>query len=313
MGVFIHKGSAALALLTVLVGCGNGSKREDAPTTQLAAQATECSMFNAYTAAIAESTLACIGTLNPRAFGVDRRTGMLERKFPRCDRDPDRKRDPLQEVDALLSLQQRPESAPGFTECLVAQWETWREDFVGRGNSECPDYYPVEVAGVADPETVDEHVQRLPQLPSEDPQGEVPFGKTSIAYEVRYRGRDVEQPCGNARSCAVRCAEGLPGFAIGTDEVRGVFLGDPVWWLMSDIYDPSTNPFLRAGYYHPMSYYGPVPGDVFGHYNRRGEKCSKWAGGTAHFQITLLEDCLDPTNPSTCLSVCTEPAIPADQ
>lgn len=307
MTASIHRRALEVAALISCLGCGSGKDRDQEPTTALAAPATECAPFNAYTAALAEATLACIGTLNPRAYAVDRNSGLLERKFPRCHRDPQRQRDPLQEVDALLSLQQREERLPGFTSCLVGQWEAWREDFLGRGNSVCPDFHAVEVSGAADAASVDAQIEALPKLPSEDTPGDVPIGKTSIAYEVRYPGPDLQQPCGNARSCAVRCVEGLPGFALGVDDDRGLFLGDPVWWLMSDVYSPTENPFLRAGYYHPMSYYGPLPGDVFGHHNRRGEKCSKWAGGTAHYQLTLLEDCLDPALPSTCLSLCTVP------
>ena len=91
-------------------------------------------------------------------------------------------------------------------------------------------------------------------------------------------------------------------------------LTDPYVWIMPWTYpSAAADPFLRPGYYHPMSFAGPPPGAIFGHYNRYApcpscppEACSYYLGGL-HFKTRLQADCLDVTNLDTCVSYCGPP------
>jgi hypothetical protein len=72
-------------------------------------------------------------------------------------------------------------------------------------------------------------------------------------------------------------------------------------WTRPGFFSSDSNPYLRRGYYHPMSWYGGVPGTTTGHRNRAGEACSYYVG--VHKLGRLVLDC--PTNNYTsCSSVC---------
>ena len=78
-----------------------------------------------------------------------------------------------------------------------------------------------------------------------------------------------------------QCAAGFgDAFVVRTDPRVSEVLVDPVWWLWNVEYDDddrdNPNPFKTPGYYHPMSYYGRLPGDRYGALARAGEKCSRY-------------------------------------
>lgn len=90
------------------------------------------------------------------------------------------------------------------------------------------------------------------------------------------------------------------------DSATDTVLTDPPYWLLDTTYASSAaDPFLRPGYYHPMSYYGPLPGTQFADRHRVKpcpgcvpETCSYYSG--IHIHIPLRCDCLDPKNNATC-------------
>jgi hypothetical protein len=73
-----------------------------------------------------------------------------------------------------------------------------------------------------------------------------------------------------------------------------------------------VNPYLKAGYYHPMSLSGPLPGEIFSHVNRalgdgdpkKEEQCSYYDSGF-HIKTPLLKNCEDmPDGTESCVGVC---------
>jgi hypothetical protein len=81
---------------------------------------------------------------------------------------------------------------------------------------------------------------------------------------------------------------------------------DPTYWLADNIYaDTDSDPFFADDYFHPMSYYGPLPGTLAGHRSRAllGEPCS-YFDGSLHAVINLQLNCLDPKDFKSCISLC---------
>jgi hypothetical protein len=90
-----------LTIVTV-TGCGGGASGRDSSDTMTATQGlVDCKSYDGYTAAIAEATIDCIGTIGPDSFVVNA-LGMLVRGFPACTLPGDV--DSLLRIDRLLSL-----------------------------------------------------------------------------------------------------------------------------------------------------------------------------------------------------------------
>jgi hypothetical protein len=94
-----------------------------------------------------------------------------------------------------------------------------------------------------------------------------------------------------------------------------VILTDPPGWLLDTTYATAAqDPYLRPGYYHPMSYYGGAPGVQFASAARvapcsaavdpncKPETCSFYSG--IHLKLPLQLDCLNDSDFSTCVGVC---------
>jgi len=263
--------------------------------------------LNDYTAAIAEAVIACTGILGPDSLVVGS-SGRLQRNFTSCSLvSGSAAAGLLQTIDDFLGLQQR--AGLSAASCFPDQWTSWRTSFLAAGNTTCPSWSLVASLGAATAQTVALVVAQLPPLRNL-PDAGLPLNildltKQNFLYLVTLPLLLPPQPCGNALSCAAACSGGLPGFFLG--QQNGLALGDPRWWLSTTSYDPSSDPFMQNGYYHPMSYYGDLPGDIYGHRNRVGEACSRW-GGYYHYQAVLKLDCVSPGDPSSpCSSVCDVP------
>jgi hypothetical protein len=279
------------------------------PTPSSPAASGTCGFMNNYTAAIAEATIACTGTLGPSSFIVSS-TGLLQRNFSQCS--------PAvsgsvaaglqQTIDDLLGLQQRA-NVPEAKACFASQWTSWRTNFLNSGNSVCPSWTVVGSIGTATLASVALVIQSLPILSSLPTggilQNVLDATKENFLYAVSLPLPPPIQPCGDALSCAAACTGGLPGFYLG--QQNGLAIGDPCWWLSSTTYASGSDPFKQNDYYHPMSYYGDPPGDIYGHRNRVSEACSRWGGGY-HYQGVLELDCVSPGDPSSpCSSICNVP------
>jgi hypothetical protein len=297
------------ALVALVCGCKATATGTICPSSQQATGLQVCADYNGYTAALAEATVACTGTIGPESF--DASTGVLRRTFDQCVGPQPKAL--LQDVDNLLILQKLPGQDP-LRQCYVEPWKAWRQKFLESGNRACPAWKNVGPV----PDTVPNEknltsiTNALPALhhPQTVPRGQtvpippatktdVKFGKENFFYTVSFNNLQATQPCGNAQSCAIECAAGLAGFYQSSDGDR--IVGDALWWWDPNIYSP--DPYLQSGYYHPMSYYGLPPGARFGHPNRVGESCSYW-DGLQHVPATLCgPTCAVPPDVG-CTSLC---------
>lgn len=133
-------------------------------------------------------------------------------------------------------------------------------------------------------------------------------------YRVEGEGVGGESPS----AIATVCARAFTGFVIGAKGPRDV-VTDPIAWLTDTTYKTSIeDPYLRPTYYHPMSYYGGVPGVVFGNPARAApcgpnagcppELCSYYTG--SHIKTRMQLSCVIPGDWSTCASYCGPPLQP---
>ncbi len=294
--------AAWILVLTIVgtTGCGGGAADRDSTDTATVSQGLlGCKAYDGYTAAIAEATIDCIGTIGPNTFLVNA-LGLLVRDFSVCTLPGSV--DSLLRVDRLLSLQLRPELALA-TVCIAQAWTTWMVTVVvPQRISVCPVWTKLSASGSPTPQNVAQNIQTLPPLPDSDPYREVPYGKEQFLYAVSLPSPPpLLQQCKTAQSCARACTGGFAGFFVG--ESGSNVIGDPYWWLDPSDYG-SNSPYRASGYYHPMSYAPEdVPGAIYGDWARRGDACSWW-NGMQHMAGTLLEDKLVSSDPSTWMSRC---------
>jgi len=293
---------AWILVLTIVAvtGCGGGASGRDSSNTMTVTQGlVDCKSYDGYTAAIAEATIDCIGTIGPDSFVVNA-LGLLVRGFSACT--PPGDVDSLLRIDRLLSLQLRPDLVLANL-CIAQAWTNWLTTVVVPQNiSVCPVWTKVSATGSPTPENVAQNIQTLPPLPDSNPNTVVPYGKEQFLYAVTFPAPPpLLQQCKTAQSCASACTGGFAGFFVGQsgDDI----IGDPYWWLDPTDYGPDS-PYRTEGYYHPMSYApDDVPGAIYGDWARREDACSWW-NGVQHVLGTLLEDKLVPSDPSTWMSRC---------
>jgi hypothetical protein len=284
--------------LVALAGCGGGARRDSSDTAAVSQGLVDCTTYNGYTAALAEATIDCVGTIGPDSFGVDP-SGLLGRRFSACTVPGEV--DSLLRIDRLLSLQLRP-SLVLANACFAQAWIEWLATIAARNISVCPLWTKLSRAGSPTPDNVAQNIQTLPSLPDGNRDTVVPFGKEQFSYAVRLPSPPpLLQQCRTAQTCAQACTGGLAGFYVGQsgDDI----VGDPYWWVDPTDYG-SSSPYRAAGYYHPMSYADDdVPGAIYGDWARRGDPCSWW-NGEQHVLGTLLEDKLVPSDSRTWASRC---------
>jgi len=234
----------------------------------------------------------------------------------------------------LLSFQQIPD-LPGVSECVGGRWTDWSELFKQTKIKTCPTWVKTEVIGapvlVPDSQTqakknltAQQSARMEPRLPvapgacnelktpaerrkctldavhdqlQKDPQlyrnqklaQMVVPPKTSATYTVAI---DANEPCDDPAVCAAQCAAAFPGFVLAASGNR--VDGDATYWLSAD------PPHTYDGYTHPMAQFQGPPGDVYGHFNRIGEKCWRWDD----FDGLYVETLRDAQIPGVPLSHC---------
>ena len=290
------------------------------PASDISAAGLDCTSFNGYTAALATSTVDCLGTLRPDSFKVTAE-GLLARNFSSCSVDATR----LADIDALLSLQQRSALLPHVKECIAGHYADFSREFSSKGVLSCPTWSKKQTVNPISPAVIDALTPNLDQLGDALQAADKGAGKARALtangvpeeleekniYSTSFPESASPQARESAAAWAAACAGGFAGFVLGT--AGSSVLTDPTAWLIDTTYGSAAqDPYFRPGYYHPMSYYGPIPGALFGNANRyrpcptcKPEICSYYAG--SHLKTFLQLDCLDDNNWATCVSYCGPP------
>jgi hypothetical protein len=272
----------------------------------------DCTAYDSYTAQLGALTADCLGTLDPRAYGVSK-DGFLTPNFDVCR---DGTKDKLVKIRQLLSLQQRTARLPFAKQCMAGRFEVAQAKFANSGVTSCPEWKKIRDVNPITVDTIVKVEAGLPELPAADtgqPLRVLELLKQNSLYSVSSQA--TGQKCETPAQCATICAAAFPGFVIGTSDAN-TLLTDPIAWLLDTTYDKATSdPYLRATYYHAMSYYGGAPGVVFGDPVRAQpcidgvecppELCSYYAG--SHIKTRMQLDCLVPDDPETCASYCGPP------
>jgi hypothetical protein len=263
----------------------------------------DCTEYNGIAAALATFTVDCLGTIDGKSFTVNA-DGFLTRTFDQCPLNQSK----LESIDGLLSLQFRAARLPTAKQCIAGRWSDWKANFDRSGVADCPTWTKQQIIGEATPAQIDKFIPELGRLPQNDDGTRPAFlqqMKEGYIYGVSFAaGQLPPGPCKTAGDCAAFCAGGFPGFVLRNDTTT--VLTDPTYWLLDTTYSSAAaDPFLKPGYYHPMSYYGPIPGTQFANRHRVApcpgcvpETCSYYSG--IHIHLPLRCDCLDPVNNATC-------------
>jgi hypothetical protein len=274
----------------------------------ISALGVDCGSFKSYTAALATHTVDCLGTIRPDSFSVNTEN-VLERNFTSCPLDAGQ----LSSIDSLLLLQRREARLPHVKECMAGAYADYVRAFADTGVSECPAWHKLETVNDITPSVIERVLPNLAELQAATTPTsfEVPAAlEVENLYGTSFAG-DGAAATGESAAAGKACAAGFSGFVLQAD--RDVVLTDPVAWLLDTTYaGPAENPYLRGGYYHPMAWYGGVPGVRFGHINRfapcpgcKPEMCTYYTG--VHKLTTLQRDCIIDSEPDTCNSYCGPP------
>jgi hypothetical protein len=217
--------------------------------------------------------------------------------------------------------------------CIRDAYLTTAKTLVGAGVTVCPNWHKVFAGGVPTQRHVAAIASRLPHPRVRSPNDPAPvwvvdpptpgsgfrFPKEYFFYAVSFDNLvpPTAQTCGSAVACARECAGLWEGFLVG--RFGKYLVGDPYYWLDPTDYggfDAVHDPYNRAnGYYHPMSFAGTLPGEIYGDYARAAfadskavdatgaaELCTMWDGSN-HVMARLIQDTL-LGDPSTYLSHC---------
>jgi hypothetical protein len=279
----------------------------------------DCAAYDTYTAQLAELTVQCLGTLDPKAYEVSK-DGYLTPTFQECT-----VKDRLRPIRQLLSLQLRSARLPFVQQCMAGRYDAFLQKFAASGVNVCPAWKLDRVVNPISADVLTKVIPSLPVIPEnglkDDGQPRsFPELKVNSVYSVTLPPNTPPQDgCKTPAECAMKCAEAFPGFALDTAGEASV-VTDPVAWLLDTTYASSTaDPYLKAGYYHPMSWYGGVPGVQFGDYARfepcgvnaagvaicEPERCSYYTG--VHKLTRLQKDCIIEGDLDTCNSYCGPP------
>ncbi|HVY32363.1 MAG TPA: hypothetical protein VHB79_37760 [Polyangiaceae bacterium] len=271
----------------------------------------DCSSYDTYMAALGELTADCLGRVDPRDYEVTQ-DGIMRPKFAGCTVNEAKYTPILQ----LLSLQYRTARLPFAKQCMVGRFANAQAKLISSGLVDtCPSWKFAGYVNEITAQTIASVVKAgLPELPASDDVRPNPRIMEMLKQQSFYTvslDNAPPQKCESPGRCATLCAAAFPGFLQSVD--GNSVITDPTAWLSEAVYMSSTSdPYLRLGYYHPMSYYGPLPGALFGEYARfepcgplvscSPEICSYYAG--SHIKTFLQKDCLDPADITTCVSYC---------
>ena len=218
--------------------------------------------FDANMAALARATLKCKGSIDPDDY--DGSSGRLKPRFEKCEQDEKS----FQHIQNLLGIQNVDERAARH---FAYTWESGRKGFPRDEIKVCPRW---------------EHLESI-NPPTFENVKQLPLGAIGEEFNTFAVKSEICQDQRCAVKHATYCAAGTGSqFLVEADPEKGVILTDPVWWLDDTDFPPASNPFMSAGYYHAMSFYGSVPGSVYGAVNREGEYCSKYYNGY-HYKLLL--------------------------
>jgi hypothetical protein len=307
----------AIGLVAAAAACSS-APNEKIPVEPVGTSglALDCSSFDSYRAALASYTVDCLGTIGPQSYSIDRQ-GRLQRGFDHCIQDEGKR----QSIDDLLGLQYREALFPHATECIAGRWAEWRAKFDQSGILECPQWRKDEVINAPNRENIEHIARRLPKISLQDGKARIAAPPAGVVGETKglgseqnylfttfFHGSAPVQSCDTPAACAAQCAGGFPSFVLEGEGSK--VLGDPTYWLDSGIYDDiDSDPYSGEtdGYFHPMSFYGPIPGAIAGHRDRAllEEPCSYYLEGE-HFGTRLALDCLNADYES-CISICLPP------
>ena len=323
------RSSLSILTLLALVACGpadigeRSQESEQAATTSNAIEG--CSAFDAYTAALGTLAVDCLGTIGPDSFYIDDK-GYLRRNFERCvepsqptnsklvrpiairtpivldpKAPPVAEKNLLRDIDDLLGVQILTKEQQGARECFAGGWAAWLKEFKAANVQVCPVWTKTGTINAPTARIIDAYAKLLPKLPAKEDGTEPPDPKVNSSYSVRFPTTPPQdQKCQTPADCGRLCVGGFKGAWVDGKGETAIL--DPIYWLITTEYT-TTNPFMRAGYYHKMSYFGDDPGMIYGHRNRTGEYCSRFYDGV-HYLLYLEEDCAVEGDLSTCVSRC---------
>jgi hypothetical protein len=294
-------------------GCcpGKDATRASALTLQ------RCSTLNGYTAALAEATIACTGTIGPDSFNAD--SGWLVRNFNQCDPTPpptfppaglpqtpeENQRSRLKDVDDLLYLQRLATDQP-YRECFVEPWKRWQKQILASGYGACPIWKKVEAFNPPTRENVLTLAATQPRLPKlSDFKGGKPV-KAPPSFEEFKRLEELTASDGfkklpeATRAAALKRLEELKAFEAANrieeanqipqdkretelaqlDEVRQL---EHIRRLSDPTYRPDKIRFGKEGYYYAVTFPSPI----------RAAQAAKsgdaLAGGLLHEQVAAVQ------------------------
>jgi hypothetical protein len=226
------------------------------------------------TAALAEATVNCTGTIGPDSFEV--KNGFLVNKFT-CTAEVDAaaKKNgcgqknynecPLERVTKLLDLQNFHTALPRFKECLTDRHDRWSKLFDRTKMVTCPTWKEPTVIGAVSKDGNHQRHLMLPNLkyvpaPETDKAGSAVY--VSPIRESRLPGPEarsddqrfvdirvptktsvlynvfypdgVKRNCADPAVCAAQCAAFLPGFVVSAGGSQ--VLADPASWYREDNY-----------------------------------------------------------------------------
>lgn len=250
-----------------------------------------CKKWRSLSAALGSRTIDCLGTIGPGQYAVE--NGRLVPRFSSCK--PGVNPDVHADIRALLSVQRRDSDAAS---CLADRYQAWVSNFARTRIKSCPNWEKVATIDAPTSTLIDALATTLPVLPVT---GEllIPAPHENYLVRLEFPNGDRDLRCLDAASCARQCSDAFPGLWISG--LGNSALIDPTYWLTSVDYSSTSNPFMRPGYHHGMSYVSPP--EIYGHANRASEPCSRLLNGV-HMLYTLKLDCLDAEDRSTCISVC---------
>ncbi len=303
-------------ILALLITTNNGTVvQTGGGKLRVVLNVSDCDSYNNYSAAIATQTVDCTGSIGPKDFQINA-DGLLQRAFDACPALPASEvKEALQTIDQLLTLQSRPDKLPFGKSCIAGRWQRWQDAFFQAGSHACPNWVKQQTFfdhRMSVPGTLDVLSKFPLGVNSADSGLATGSFKEESLYDVSFKNEAPPSAnvCATPAQCALDCAAGFPGFTINTraNASSTSVLTDPTYWLVPNFYANGTSPFKPA-YYHPMSFYGALPGDAFGHYNRRCEPCSYYLSG-AHRLGTLDANCLVQGVVATCISECKDSTLP---
>jgi hypothetical protein len=295
----MQRTSLSVLVLSTLAACGptpTGESTQAEAVDSSAAAIVDCRVFDGYTAALGTRAVDCLGTVGPDSFFVDK-NGNLRRNFDKCPVDERA----LTDIDDLLGIQVREKEQEGGKQCIAGRWLAWQREFVASGTKICPTWKKTGVVGTPTARGIDLYSRTLPQLPAKEGVREPAYPKVNSTYALHFEKEPPpEQKCRTPADCGRICVGGFPGAFVGGQGETATL--DPLYWLVETDYT-TKNPFMRAGYYHAMSFYGSAPGELYGHRNREAEACSRYFDGM-HYLLKMELDCIAADDLESCMTSC---------